>query len=230
VKRIVISDVHIGSKYYKGKELISFLQNTEYDQLILAGDIIDFIRVPTFTSRALEIAKSIDYSKDIIYIVGNHDSPLQGFVGMEAFGIKFRSKYEFEEGGRKFRVEHGDSYDDTSFLHNNIIMAFLSVSQSCIEHWFDLNLSDLFTTWKMKKRKLRRIWDILKRNEDVDVLITGHSHMPEAIVWINEKEVIKSYINSGDWVTNASFVVIEDGEARLKTHFEGPDDWSGKNL
>ena len=218
MKRIIVSDIHIGSKYYKEKEFLQFLKTTEYDQLILAGDIIDFIRVPTFSARALEIAKAIDYSKDIIYIVGNHDSPLKGFIGLEAFGIKFVSSYEFEDGGRKFRVEHGDAYDNTSFIHNKIIMSFLSVSQSCIEHWFNINLSDIFTTWKMRRRKLRRIWDILKKNNDVDVLITGHSHMPEAIIWVQPDQSIISFCNSGDWIQSQTFVQVNDGIMRLEKY------------
>ena len=124
MKRVVISDIHIGSKYYRGELLAEFLNDIEYDQLILAGDIIDFIRIPEFTMRAVEIKNAIDYSKEIIYIVGNHETPLKGLIGKEAFGIKFMDRYEFEEAGRRFRIEHGDAYDQTSFIHNNIVMAF----------------------------------------------------------------------------------------------------------
>ncbi len=218
MKRIVISDIHIGSRYYKGELLIEFLKNEEYDELILAGDIIDFIRVPLFTSRAIEIAEAIDFSKDIYYIVGNHDTPLTGFIGKDAFGFKFVDKYEFESEGRKFRIEHGDQYDPFSFIRNNIIMNFISISQDCIERLFDLNLSDIFTKWRVKKRKLRRIWDILKWNEDADVFIMGHSHTPEAIIWVDENQNIKTYVNSGDWVSHSTYVEINNGIVRLKKY------------
>jgi UDP-2,3-diacylglucosamine pyrophosphatase LpxH len=218
MKRIVISDTHIGSKYYNGEELITFLKEAEYDQLILAGDIIDFIRIPMFGTRAAEIAQAIDYTKDIIYLVGNHDTPLTGLIGRELYGIKFMANYEFEEAGRTFRIEHGDAYDDHSFIHNDIIMGFISISQNCIEHWFEVNLSDLYTDYKIKRRKLRRIWDILKSNSDVDVFIMGHSHTPEAIVWIHSNQVIKTYVNSGDWVSHTTYVEIDDGIVRLREH------------
>jgi UDP-2,3-diacylglucosamine pyrophosphatase LpxH len=218
MKRIVISDVHIGSRYYKGELLIDFLKKQDYDELILAGDIIDFIRVPLFTTRAIEIAEAIDFSKDIYYIIGNHDNPLSGFIGQEAFGFKFVDKYEFEENGRKFRIEHGDQYDQSSLVHHNIAMNFISVAQDCIEFWFDINLSDLFTKWRTKRRKLRRIWDILKWNEDADVFIMGHSHTPEAIVWIDEDQNIKTYVNSGDWVSHNTYVEIINGIVRLRKY------------
>ena len=54
MKRIIISDTHIGSRFYKSDQLLGFLKSIEYDQIILAGDIIDFIRIPVFTERCME--------------------------------------------------------------------------------------------------------------------------------------------------------------------------------
>lgn len=225
MKRIIISDIHIGSKFFKEELLVKFLQEkfNEYDELILAGDIIDFIVVPVFTQRTLEIAKSINVNKPIYYIIGNHDTPLSGFVGKSAFGFNFVDKYEFEDGGRKFRVEHGDQYDHP-IIGISLFMNFISAVQGCLEYWFDVNLSDLFTNYKIKKRKLRRIWDILKWNEDVDVLICGHSHIPEAVIWIDENEKIKTFCNSGDWVSHSTYVEVTDGVVRLKKYTDKEDE------
>ena len=217
MKRIIISDLHIGSKYYKGELLIEFLREIEYDELILAGDIIDFIRVPLFNERAKKIAESIDFSKKIIYIVGNHDTPLRGLLGFDIFGMKFVDKYEFEEGCRKFRIEHGDKYGER-LIHYRFVMNILSILQDSLEFFFDFNISDWLTQRKLKKRQLRRIWDILKWNNDADVFIMGHSHTPEAIVWIDENENIKTYVNSGDWVSHSSYVEIIDGIVRLRKY------------
>jgi UDP-2,3-diacylglucosamine pyrophosphatase LpxH len=216
MKRVVISDIHIGSKFYKESELISFLNKIKYDQLILLGDIIDFIRVPEFTSRVNQIIDSIDFSKEIIYVVGNHDIPLKGFIGQKVFGIKFMSFYEFEEGGRKFRLEHGDRYDDyLGLIKNNFFMSILSVAQNFLENWFNFNISDWLTIWRMKRRKLRRLWDIIDLNSNVDVFICGHSHVPECIVWVTPDQKIKTYCNSGDWVSNSTYILIVDGKLRL---------------
>jgi len=217
VKRIIISDTHIGSKYYKGDELLEFLKHVEYDELILAGDIIDFIRVPTFTKRAGEIASAIDYSKSIYYIVGNHDSPLKGFIGYKFFGIKFVDKLEFEECGRKFRVVHGDQYD-ISIIHYSFFMSILSIVQDLFERTFNFDLSTWWTNLKLKRRKLRRIWDILSWNDDADVFIMGHSHVPECVVWINDEQEVKTYANSGDWVFKKTYIEITDGILRLKKY------------
>ena len=69
---------------------------------------------------------------------------------------------------------------------------------------------------KDKKRKLIRIWDIINLNNDVDVFIMGHSHTPEAVIWVDEDQNIKTYVNSGDWVSHTTYVTIEDGITRLR--------------
>ena len=100
MKRVIISDTHIGTKFYKSEMLLKFLQTEEYDELILAGDIIDFIKIPVFTERCMEIINAIDYeNKRIIYVVGNHDESLLGLIGKTFFNVTFLKRYDFEEDG-----------------------------------------------------------------------------------------------------------------------------------
>lgn len=226
MKRVIISDLHIGSKYYKAEELASFLGEIDYDELILAGDIIDFIKVPVFTERAQRIIENIDFSKRIIYVVGNHDVSLKGFVGQTVMGIEFMNEYVFEEGGRVFRIEHGDKYDSMGIIRYHVCMTVLSVFHHMLEDLLSFNFTSWWTQYQIKKRKARRIWDILKWNEDADVFIMGHTHHPEGLVWINEDGDIKTYINTGDWVSHQSYVTIIDGIVRLKKY--GQEDNSDK--
>jgi len=223
MQRVIISDIHIGSKNYKAEELITFLKKVEYDQLILAGDILDLIKIPSFTSRFLEIVKAIDFSKEIIYIVGNHDYPFRGLVGSEVLNLKFVDKYEFEECGRVFRVEHGDKYEE-GLVKRDFLMKIISIAHDWLERSFDLDLTTMYVKYMVKKRKLRRIWDILKRNNDVDVFIMGHSHHPEAIIWVDNKQSIKTYVNCGDWVSHQSWVLIKDGVVRLRSEDSGQEE------
>lgn len=215
MKRLVISDTHIGSKFYRERELYDFLESEEYDQLILNGDIIEFLKIPTFTEGCMEIIKRVDYGKEIIYIIGNHDKALANFAGKEIFGIQFKEEYQFEEGGRKFKIEHGDKYEK-GIVHYRTAMKIISVFQDFLERYFNVDVSTWFNNLKINKRKIKRLWDIIDLNSDVDVLIVGHTHIPEAVIWIDENEKIKTYVNSGDWVSHATYVEINDGVVRLR--------------
>ena len=52
----------------------------------------------------------------------------------------------------------------------------------------------------------------------------GHTHNPEALIWVDEDENIKTYINSGDWVTHQTYVTVEEGVARLRKFLPSPHD------
>jgi len=215
MKRIIISDTHIGTKFYRADELLSFLESSECDELILAGDIIDFIKIPVFTERCLQIISRIGEYKRIVYVVGNHDEGLLGVVGKKVMGVKFVKRYEFEEGGRKFRIEHGDAYDKGA-IHNRIFVKFLSVIQNMLEFTFNFDFTTWWTEIQIKKHKLRSIINILRHHPKIDVFIMGHTHIPEAVIWVDEDQNIKTYINAGDWVTHQTYVTVDDGVARLR--------------
>ena len=126
------------------------------------------------------------------------------------------------DGERTFRIEHGDNYDK-SFAHKfteGVLIKFISVFQDWIERRFDVDLATWWANKKIKRRKLVRIWDIINLNNDVDVFIMGHSHTPEAVIWVDENQNIKTYVNSGDWVSHTTYVSIENGITRLRKYEE----------
>jgi len=215
MKRIIISDTHIGTKFYKSDMLLSFLKSADYDQLILAGDIIDFIKIPTFSERCMQILDAIDYKKEIIYVVGNHDESLIKLIGKKFFNISFVKRYDFEEKGRKFRIEHGDLYEKGA-LANRVFVKLLSVIQNMLEFTFNFDFTTWWTEIQIKKHKLRSIIHILRHHPKIDVFIMGHTHIPEALIWVDEDQNIKTYINAGDWVTHQTYVTVTDGVARLR--------------
>jgi len=216
VKRVVISDLHIGSKHSKQKELALFLSNLDCDELILAGDIIDFIKIPSFDEQSVVLFNIMDiFDGKIIYIVGNHDIPFKGLIGHSAFGVEFVDKYEFISGDKKYVIEHGDKYEK-GLIHRPWLINIISILQDSIERYLNINLSYWYHKLVENKRRLKRIWDIVKWNEGADVFIMGHTHVPEVLIWVDQEENIKTYVNCGDWVEHITYVTIEDGVTRLK--------------
>ncbi len=218
MKRVVISDLHIGSAYCKEEELSRFLNGLECDELILAGDIVDFVKIPIFSGLSFEILHKIVSFPRVVYIIGNHDFSFDAFAGKSLNHIHFMEKYEFEEAGRTFRIEHGDRYEK-GFWSNwseGVLLKIVSVAQDWIERRFSIDLATWWANRALAKRKLVRIWDIIDFNNDVDVAIMGHSHRPEVVIWVDQEEQIKTYVNTGDWVEHTTYAQIIDGVIRLK--------------
>lgn len=215
-KRLIISDTHLGSAYAKELELFHMLNEEEFDELVLAGDILEFLRKPKFTSITKRIIDLINSKpKNVIYIIGNHDDALESFIGEKLNNINFVREYEFTHYDRKFRIQHGDQYD-TGIVKWRYTIEFISFIQNAIERVFKIDLTTWWANKQIKKRKLKRIWDLVKWNEDADVFIMGHTHNPEVLIWVDKKENIKTYVNTGDWVDNCTYVTIKKGQVRLR--------------
>ena len=216
--RLIVSDTHLGTVHSKEEALLDLLRRMQYDELILAGDIFEFLRQPIFTKATREIIELISSKpKRTIYIVGNHDDAFAEFIGSAIANIEFKSRYDFDYNGRKFRIEHGDAYD-TGVVKWRYTIQFISLLQNMVERVFGLDLTTWWANRSIKKRKLRRIWDIIKWNEDADVFIMGHLHNPEVLIWVDKNEKIKTYINTGDWIDNCTYVIVKEGQVRLRKY------------
>ena len=214
--RLIISDLHLGSAHAQEEKIYDLLKKTEYDELILAGDIVEFLRKPVFTKYTHKIFDLIlKKKKPVIYIVGNHDDAMISFVGARLDNVSFVRSYDFKYSNRTFRVQHGDEYD-SGIVKWRYTIEFVSLIQNMIERVFGIDLTTWWANRAIKKRKLKRIWDIVKWNEKADVFIMGHTHNPEALIWVDKNEKIKTYINTGDWVSNCTYVIIKCGEVRLR--------------
>lgn len=214
--RLILSDLHLGSAYCREEDLILFLSEVQFDEIILAGDIIEFLRHPIFTEKTYEIFKYLsELNKKIVYIVGNHDDAFKSFIGKKISNIEFKEEYNFEYGGRKFRIEHGDKYEK-GVVKARYFMMLLSIIQDYVERIFKIDVTTWWANQQIKKRKLKRIWDLVKWNSECDVLIIGHTHNPEVLIWVDKDETIKTYVNTGDWIEHTTYVIIKDGQIRLK--------------
>ena len=217
IVRLVVSDTHIGSLYAKEARLLELLQQTYFDELVLAGDIIDFIKVPTYTDRSAKLFNFISQiDKPIVYIVGNHDIGFRNMIGSTDKNIRFVESYDFFYAGRKYRIQHGDQYDG-GLVKYQFWMNVFSILHDLFERKFRFNLAAWWVGVSRKKHELKRIWDIVKKwNDDADVFIMGHTHSPEAVIWVDKNERIRTYINTGDWIQNSTYVIIKNGQVRLK--------------
>jgi UDP-2,3-diacylglucosamine pyrophosphatase LpxH len=119
LRSVFISDVHLGSRDCRAKELHGFLASVDTDYLFLVGDIVDFWSLrksfhwPQEHNDVLRmiLAKAKEGTQ-VIYIPGNHDENIREFCGSQFGNLRVRRKYVHSTAdGREFLVMHGDEFD-----------------------------------------------------------------------------------------------------------------------
>ena len=213
-KSIVISDVHLGSKWSRAKEATRFLKENFCKTLILCGDIIDGWelmrgkkakwkrRHTNFMKTLLDISDRTD----IVYIRGNHDDFLDRVIPIKFSGMSIVRDWIYESGGRRYFVLHGDVLDPVT-TRMRWMSRLGSVGYSIL-----LALNKLWPRYSfakaIKKRVKARVSRVsnferniadLARAHECDGVICGHIHQPE----IRDIDGIL-YLNSGDWVESLS--------------------------
>lgn len=227
-KTIIISDVHLGSKGSKAKELVKFLKSCTCENLILNGDIIDGWQLKKsgkwkrkHTRFFTRILKMIEQEETRVhYIRGNHDDFLDQILPLEIGRLSIKRDMVYESFGKKYFITHGDIFDSvTTKLKwiaklGDIGYTFLL----WVNHIYNqrrrrkgLPYYSLSQVVKAKvKSAVSYIDDFEKqlahvaRIEGCHGIICGHIHQP-ALKDINGIR----YMNSGDWVETLS-ALVED--------------------
>jgi len=230
-RTVWISDVHLGTRGCKARNLLDFLEHVDTDKLYLVGDIIDGWRLeknwywPQIHSDVVQkILEKATNGTDVIYVPGNHDESLRD-VTPRSFGrlhVVDEAVHETVDG-RNFLVTHGDAFDivvrhpgwwgvlGDQALHGAIwVSDRLSSARRRLgyEHW---SLSGYL------KYKVKNALELISRYEDAvarecvsrgfDGVICGHIHHAE----MREIDGVL-YCNDGDWV---------EGCTALAEHFDG---------
>jgi UDP-2,3-diacylglucosamine pyrophosphatase LpxH len=233
-KTIILSDIHLGLKDSKSREVVEFLTDNTTDRLILNGDIIDgwaLSRGSKWKGKHMDCVKKIiklSKKSEVIYLTGNHDEFLREFSPTRIGYIKIMDNFVLESGDKKFLVLHGDVFD--MFITDMKWLAKIgSVAYDLalfINRWYNryrklVGKDYLSISKKLKdsvKIATKFIGDFedhlvnLSKKRGYDGVICGHIHQP-TIKTINN--VV--YMNSGDWVENMSALVeTHDGEWFLK--------------
>lgn len=227
-KTIVISDLHLGTKNSKAKEVFRFLKACTCDTLILNGDIIDGWQLKKsgkWKKRHTRFMKSVinmsaTLNTKIIYIKGNHDDFLDHIIPFTFGNISILRDYIHLSGKKRFYVTHGDIFD--TITTNFRWLASLGDIGYTLLLWLNkiynnrrlrkgLPYHSLSKIIKHKvKTAISYISDFEKelvkiaRIKKCDGVICGHIHTPAICKYDNI-----TYMNSGDWVESLS-ALVED--------------------
>ena len=225
-KTIVLSDIHMGRRGSRHKDVISFLKHTSCENLILNGDILDKFR---YNKPALwkkrhwrfikTISQKIEEDKtNVFFVKGNSDQLPDNLLPLQIGELKLVDRMVYESFGKKYLVVHGDIFD--TYQGQFRWLTKLGKKAHGALFWFHhkaLSLRKLagFKHFPLSE-KVKSQFSIarhyiesyeqslsgLANEAGYDGVICGHLHIP-AIKTING--VV--YMNSGDWVQSGSALV-----------------------
>ncbi len=233
-KTIVLSDIHLGTKNSKAKEVVRFLKTSTCGTLILNGDIIDGWQLrkggkwkKKHTRFFRTVLKMMEKNNTrIIYVRGNHDDFMDNIVPFIFSKISIVKDFIYKSNNKNFYVVHGDIFD--AITTNLRWLAKLGD----IGYTFLLWINKLYNNRRIKKGlpyfslsqaikskvkgAVAYISDYEKELVKIAQLknchgvICGHIHHP-AISSYNG--II--YMNSGDWVESLT-ALVEDYKGNWK--------------
>jgi UDP-2,3-diacylglucosamine pyrophosphatase LpxH len=236
-KTLFLSDIHLGFKRARARELAAFLRGIDAETIVLAGDIVDHLNLAkrffwndehTQVVRTL-LAKRRAGSR-LIYIPGNHDSNLSMVAELLHGQVEVHREWVHRTArGERLLVVHGDQFDD-------------QMAHACPRwmSWLGEQLYDFTVMTNDRVNDVRRVmgqpyWPIAERlklavscsvkyieryeqvaaafaaQEGFDGILCGHIHRA------NLRHIGSTlYCNTGDWVETCS-AMVEDlsGEMRL---------------
>jgi UDP-2,3-diacylglucosamine pyrophosphatase LpxH len=239
-RTIWLSDLHLGTRGCNAVRILCFLNNNTADKIYLVGDIIDGWALKnrmywpqTHIDLVEKILSLVKSGVVVIYIPGNHDDFLRGYVDAEFGGVLImKEACHTTVDGREFLVVHGDEFD-LIILNYRWLAIFgdklytIMLALNNIYSWF-LNKSGKphFSLSQYLKHKVKDatnfIGDYEKsiayecRSRGFAGIICGHIHYPD----ITNRDGI-TYLNIGDGVESCTALVeYYDGTIQLICYYD----------
>ncbi|MBE0432456.1 UDP-2,3-diacylglucosamine diphosphatase [candidate division WOR-3 bacterium] len=233
---VFISDAHIRTdRSSRGQLLVRFLREMRHrlTNLYILGDLFEFWfeynrAFPKYYFTLLATLYNIvQDGKGVHYVMGNHEVTMGGFLAGLGFKVH-RGPTIFEIDGRRVLVEHGHKIDRRPWtvLWENLLTSKVNHAVYRLLHPdAGIILAQRIAHLSRKQHQSTRLECMLEdyardklQDEDVDVVILGHSHTPV----FRRLPDNKYYINAGDWINHFSYVVIDGNTTALK--YYGPHD------
>ena len=204
MKAIIVSDLHIGSRYCLRENFLQFLQNVPQDnEFILNGDIIDnpYAKMSAVDREVLHYFEEMSLRQKVVWIRGNHDN---GYVPDNLGKIQIKRHYSLQ---KRLFITHGDFFDEIMPQSWFFIQAFK------IMHDLRIKLGARPVHVAQYAKKWRRFYAYLRKSVMINAVhyarkngfkavACGHTHFAEER-FINGIQ----YLNTGAWTERPTFYV-----------------------
>jgi UDP-2,3-diacylglucosamine pyrophosphatase LpxH len=199
---IVVSDLHIGSRFFLHHDFENFLNRIPEDfELILNGDIIDDPnkKLQSPHKRILHLIEQISHRQRVIWVRGNHDDDYaqNGFKH-----IHFKTYYTIEN---RLLISHGYDFDEILPRSQIFIKSFKLMHDMMIKFGSrPVHVANYAKKFELLYKILR---DNVMKNavncalkNGYQAVICGHTHYPEDRVYNGIR-----YMNTGAWTESPAF-------------------------
>jgi UDP-2,3-diacylglucosamine pyrophosphatase LpxH len=214
MKAIIVSDLHIGSRYFIYHTFGQFLQNIPQDyEFILNGDIIDnpYAKMKPADQKILDRIGEISLRQKVVWVRGNHDN---GYVP-ENFGkIQIAQHYSLQ---KRLFITHGDFFDEVMPQSRVFIKTFQMLHNLRIKLGArPVHVAQYAKKWKRLYAYLRQSVMLnavnYARENGFKAVTCGHTHYAEE-QFVNGVQ----YINTGAWTEfPAYYVRVTENDMTLK--------------
>jgi UDP-2,3-diacylglucosamine pyrophosphatase LpxH len=213
MQAIIISDLHIGSPYFRFGIFERFIETLPTDyELILNGDIIDspYAKMASSDQQVLDLLKTMSCRQKVVWLRGNHDN---GYVPDNFGNTIFKSSYRI---GTRLLIAHGDDFDEIMPRSRLFIKAFKLMHNLRIRMGArPVHVAEYAKKWEAFYRVLRKniALNAVKcaTENGFEAVTCGHTHFPEDITLDGIR-----YINTGAWTEEpAHYLLVTADEMKL---------------
>jgi UDP-2,3-diacylglucosamine hydrolase len=224
---VFISDAHIRtSRSYRCQLLVKFLHEIgpRLSDLYILGDLFEFwfeynlVFPKDYFAPLAALYNLIQEGKKVHYVLGNHEVTIGNFLNSFGF-IVHPEPTIFDIEGKRVLLAHGNKIDKRlwTILWEGLLTSKLNHALYRLLHpdlgiFFAQGIAHLSRKQHQSDRLIKMLEHYaLHRLKDVDVVILAHSHYPIFKILPGNKY----YINTGDWVRNFTYAVIDQQEISL---------------
>jgi UDP-2,3-diacylglucosamine pyrophosphatase LpxH len=234
-RTLFLSDIHLGFKHARVRELNEFLHGVEAESIVLVGDIVDawsLARRAYWTAEHTEVLRTLlarqRSGTRLVYIPGNHDASLAMLAQMLRGQFEVHREWVHRTArGERLLVLHGDQFDGALSTPRWLtrigdVAHAAAVSLNCRVN----NLRRLLGRpyWPLLERLKLTIGASIRYIEQFERLAAGHArtqgydgvvcgHIHRANLCHIEGTL---YCNTGDWVESCTALIeATDGELKL---------------
>ena len=199
---IIVSDLHIGSRYFVTEAFEQFLSQMPGDcELVLNGDVINipYEKLDPPHRKILDRIKQLSFRQKIIWLQGNHDN---GYVPDQFGEVVFKRSHSV---GNRLLITHGDDFDEIMPRNQLFMKAFKLLHKVRVMLGArPVHVAEYAKKWEYLYKVLRKnvMTNAVKCaiENGYEAVICGHTHYAEDVVFNGVR-----YFNTGAWTEFPSY-------------------------